>query len=468
MSSIPLRTIGRATPQPQHAHHAHEEAPYQVFIAASLVLGLGGGFLLAILLPLARTLDWGWGATERWAVMVQLHGQLQLIGFGGLFVTGMALRLMPRIAGRPLAYRQLIPVLIPAIGGYLVLRSLAQPLDDGTLRDAALLISAALLVVGALAFAAIIWGTVLHRDSRAEATGYFFAIAAAGVLAGAVINAVQTYDLVRDSLAVAPPMRQSALVFEQQFGFLVMFVAGVGSRAIPTLTGQQRRQVAPRMASVVLAVGVALFTAYALVAAERRPSETVIRVGDAGILLCGVAFAMLVWVSGALSLSSRVAAASRTQFWFVRSAFAWMLVAALLSLWYGSVAFREGRPLDQFELDAVRHVFTVGVLTMIIVGMAMLIVPEFAGRRLQHRDERWLHRGMIVALNVAALLRVWPAFEGTGWLGDTRYWPIATSGLLASAVVILFAAMFAQSWWEQRDPAWSSKATGVGPSLPRR
>lgn len=463
MTSIPLRSVAQEEPHP-----GHYEAPYNLFIAASLALGLGGGFLLSILLPLARTLDWGWGGTQRWLVFVQVHGQLQLIGFGGLFVIGKALRLMPRVSGRTLAFRSLIPLLIPAIGGYLILRSFAQPLDDGALRDAALAVSAALLLFGATAFAAIVWGTMLHRESRAEATGYFFALGAGGALASAAINAVQTYQLLSDSLAAAPVLRQSALVFVELFGFLVMFVAGVGTRAVPSLTGRPRLQVAPRVASLVLTAGVALFTAYALIAAERLPSETLIRMGDAGIILTGVAFAMVVWITGGLAPSSRVAPASRVQFWFVRSAYGWMLVAAALSVWYGARAFADGRPLDQFEFDAVRHVFTVGVLTMMIVGMAMLIIPEFAGRRLQHRDERWLHIVMIVALNLAAALRLWPALEGIDWLEDTRYWPIAISGMLASGVVAVFAAMFAQSWWEQRDRSWSARAAGIEPVTPVR
>jgi hypothetical protein len=452
----------RAAPQ------MHEEAPYQAFIAASLVLGVGGGFLLSVLLPLARTLDWGWGATARWGVMVQVHGQLQLIGFAGLFVMGMALRLSPRISGRPLASRPLIPLVIPSIAGYLVLRSFAQPLDDGVVRDAALAVSAGLFMAGAIAFAAIVWRTVLHPDSRAEATGYFFVLGAAGVVAGSIINALQTYDMVRQSLDAAPATRQAALVFEQNIGFLMFFIGGVGTRAVPHLTGFGRNLTASRIAAVALAAGVTLFTGYLLVAAERRPPETLVRAGDAGIVLTGVAFAMLVWLSGALWPRSRVAAASRTQFWFVRSAFAWLLVAALLAIWYGARAFREGRPPDQFELDAFRHVLTIGVITMLIIGMAMLVVPEFAGRRIQHRDERWPHRAMIVALNVAAALRFWPPLEGTGWLGDTRFWPMAVAGVLAAVVVAVFAAMFAQSWWEQRDPSWSARAAGIEPSMPGR
>ena len=78
MTSIPLLTL------PVEPHAGHYDAPYRQFIAASLVLGIGGGFLLSILLPLARTLDWGWGASTRWSELVQVHGQLQLVGFAGL------------------------------------------------------------------------------------------------------------------------------------------------------------------------------------------------------------------------------------------------------------------------------------------------------------------------------------------------------------------------------------------------
>jgi hypothetical protein len=458
LTAIPISDV-------THAPAQHFEAPYQRFITASLTLGIGGGFLLSLLLPLARLFDWQWGATQRWAVLVQIHGQLQLIGFAGLFVMGMALRIMPRISGRRVAFSVLVPTLIPTIAGYLLLRSLAQPLNDSTIRDVLLIISALLLIVGSFAFSAIVWGTLLHSQSRAGAAGWFFCIGAVGLCAAGVINLVQTIGLVRDSLTTAPGTRQLALVFVQQFGFLIMFVAGVGSRAIATLTGQPRRELAARLAALAYTVAIVLFAGYVLVAAEYRPGVAVVRAGMAGFMLTGVAFFIFVWISGALTPGSRVAAASRLQFWFVRSAFAWMVVGAVLILWFGARAFNDASPPDQFELDAVRHVLTVGVLMNILVGMAMLIVPEFAGRRLQHPNERWPQIVILASVNSASAFRLWPGLEGTGWISDTRYWPVATSAALSAVVaVILFAAMFSQSWWEQRDPEWARDAVRSGAS----
>jgi hypothetical protein len=88
--------------------------------------------------------------------------------------------------------------------------------------------------------------------------------------------------------------------------------------------------------------------------------------------------------------------------------------------------------------------------------MAMLVVPEFAGRRLQHTSEGPLIWTIFASLNAAAALRVWPALEGIGWLETTRYWPMATAGALALAAIALFAAMFFQSVVEQRKPGWAS------------
>lgn len=454
--AIPLRPVGV---QPAHQHAPAYDAPYRVFIAASLAMGIGGGFMLSVLLPLARAFEWQWGAGVRWLALVQAHGQLQLIGFVGLFVMGMACRLMPRFSGRPLAFQALVPVLIPIIASSLILRSIAQPWSDGALRDGGLIVSAVLLLGGATAFAAIVGRTLVHRDSRADATGYFFVLGALGFVASAVLNLLQVVEMARDGLPLAPVSKQNAQVFLQLYGFVVMFLSGVASRAVPTLSGIPRRVTASRAAAIVLASGVALFAGAMLWIAYRSSSATAARAGDAGLLLTAAAFAMLVWLTGALWPSkNRVAAASQTAFWFVRSAFAWMLAAAALTAWYGVRAFADGGMPDSFELDAIRHMLTVGVLTMMIVGMAMLIVPEFAGRRLQHPDERWLTRAMIVSLNAAAALRLWPAIEGLNWLATTRYWPMAAAGGLASGVVVVFALLFAQSYAEQRAPGWGSPA----------
>ena len=119
--------------------------------------------------------------------------------------------------------------------------------------------------------------------------------------------------------------------------------------------------------------------------------------------------------------ANRVAAASRQTFWFIRSAMLWLTVSAALLAWYGFRGVRDGALPDQFALDAARHALALGVITMMIVGMGLLILPEFAGRRLQHPNETALTWLLITSANLAAALRLWPSLEGVDWLETTRY-----------------------------------------------
>lgn len=451
-------TISLTPVQRAQAPNAAGEPPYRWFLAASLALAVGGGFAIALVLPLARLFEWDWGS--RWPAMAQAHGQLQLLGFSGLFTAGMSLRLMPRFGGRPLAFRQLVPSIVVLIGGSLVVRTIAQPLAGGGVRDVALVSSGILLLGGAVSFAIVVFGTLAHRRSTAEATGYFFCAGSIGLLVASVLNLDIVIQMAREDLALAPFDKQSTLVFIEQFGFTVFFVSGVACRAVPTFTGRARPDLAARAAALALAAGVGMF-AFALAwnAYEGR-STGLLRAGDMGLVLVACAFALIVWLTGVFHPSAnRVAAASQAQFWFVRAALGWMLIAGVIIAWLALRALAEDRAPDAFALDAIRHTLAIGLLTMMIVGMGMLIVPEFAGRRLQHPGEQPIVLAMAVALNAAVALRIWPALEGAGWIADTRNVPIAVAGVLAEAVVLIFAAMFAQSYAEQRTPGWGRRAS---------
>lgn len=449
--SIPLRPV---QPAPLAAHR-HWEAPYQAYILASLTLAVGGGFALAVLLPLAQARGWDWG--RYWPALVQVHGQLQLLGFAGLFAMGMAFRMMPRFASRPLAYPPLVRAALPLVAASLILRSLAGPAGDSLVRDVALVASALLLVAGALAFAAVVLRVLAHPDSKAEATGWFFMFGAAAYVAAALLNFWLVVEMVRDSLPLAPLGRQPALLTLQLYGFLLMGISGVSTRAVPTFTGRPRAAVLGRVTAVLLAAGVLLYASAALRASYDGLTKTSARVEDAGLLAAAVALLSVVWITGVFHpRADRVATASRYQFQLVRAAMAWLSFALVLTAWYAVRAFRDGATVDVFELDAIRHALTVGVITMMITGLGMMILPEFAGRRIQHPNENWIVAAMLLALNAAALLRVWPAIEGINWLATTRYWPMAAAGGLAEAAVVVYALMFVQSYFEQRTPGWGS------------
>ena len=86
----------RSLPLVSSDHQVHvsfvQTAPY---LRAALLLGSGGGFALAAVLTLSPLFGIPLGTW--WVAMVQTHGHLQLFGWVGLFVVGIALYFLPRL-----------------------------------------------------------------------------------------------------------------------------------------------------------------------------------------------------------------------------------------------------------------------------------------------------------------------------------------------------------------------------------
>src|ERR1051326_5604085 len=93
----------------------HRQEPFTrvaPILKCALLLGAGGGFLLATVLTLARAFSIPLGAW--WEAVAQAHGHLQLFGWAGL---GVACHFLPRLRGTPLVGAHLIPWML---GGLVV------------------------------------------------------------------------------------------------------------------------------------------------------------------------------------------------------------------------------------------------------------------------------------------------------------------------------------------------------------
>ena len=88
----------------------------------------------------------------------------------------------------------------------------------------------------------------------------------------------------------------------------------------------------------------------------------------------------------------------------------------------------------------MRHSLGAGLLTNLIVGMSLLILPEFAAERQQPNRQRWLALSLAVLINASVILRVAPAIAGSAWPADTRNLSMAVAGSLAELAMLLFAA----------------------------
>src|SRR5215469_5671259 len=92
------RSPAGAKPLPAQQEPFERARPW---VAASCALGLGAGFLLAAILSIIQALELPMGLW--WPAVVQTHGHVQLFGWAGLLVLGVALHFLPRLHVAPLA-----------------------------------------------------------------------------------------------------------------------------------------------------------------------------------------------------------------------------------------------------------------------------------------------------------------------------------------------------------------------------
>jgi hypothetical protein len=171
-------------------------------------------------------------------------------------------------------------------------------------------------------------------------------------------------------------------------------------------------------------------------------SEAAARVVSVSFGLLGLVLVGVCWSSGAVrSAGNRLRPASQPHLRLVRAAFVWMAIAGIIAVYAGVAGFIDGATPTQFEFDAVRHSLGVGVITNLIAGMSLMIVPEFAGQR-QHTSQGRIALALFLLVNIAAVLRVLPALVGTAWSFDERNLSMAIAGTLAEVAVILFAFSF--------------------------
>ncbi|HEV1998096.1 MAG TPA: hypothetical protein VGR61_08210, partial [Candidatus Dormibacteraeota bacterium] len=99
-------------PTDTQLHVVESPGPYAYFVLSAFAVTLLGGPAIGVLLWLSRS---GSALSNREEALVQAHGWTQLLGWAGLFVAGMSLRLLPRFAGRPERYPALSLALLAAL-----------------------------------------------------------------------------------------------------------------------------------------------------------------------------------------------------------------------------------------------------------------------------------------------------------------------------------------------------------------
>ena len=417
------------------------DTAYRGFLLWGLALAVLVGFVIGIHVPIGRLTD---SATpERTQDLIQAHGQVQLLGFAGLYVMGMSLRLLPRFSSARIAFDGLVPFVLWSMVVALAARSLLLPWFSGPEHDAILLTSLTGVTLASGAYLLIVAATILGTARRADASSAAFVIGAAVLVTACDIALMAGIDSARDGRRTLSYLTDTAVVQLELTGFLIVIIAGVAMRALPTMVGLERPIRAVRLLPEAIATTAALLAGLLLYLEYAGFSDAIATFASLALVGTGLVLLCLVWLGGVLRPErNRIRPSSQPHLWLIRGAFVWLVISGALMVYAGiDGALAAGLP-DPLLFDAIRHSLGVGVVTALILGMSLMILPEFAVARQHANHQRELALFLALLINVSAVLRVVPSLAGDGWSTDARNASMATAGTLAEIALLVFFVYF--------------------------
>ena len=405
---------------------------YRLAIFTSLVLALAGGLPLAVLVALGGGRDIGLGV--RWAPLVQAHGHLQLVGFVGLFIAGIAYHILPRFKNMELRLPGLAVASIGLLAGGVVLRTATQPWADSGVVSALFAASAVIELAGALAFFAVVVSTLSSRPRKNY--DRFLLSAVTWFAAASVMNLVVTVEVVSDGVTTVAASRGTPLLEMYFLGFITLFILGVSIRVLPhflSLRPPRVRFLTPTLllfnTALLARVGSGWLAAYAPWSnPEWLQTASVYGMGAAVLLFV---FALSLHRAAVRADDSAPAGGHER---LIRVAYVWLVVAFAIEAWYASKGLVGDFRPDFLEHGAARHALAVGFFTQMIFGVAARALPAFAGRSLY--SPRLLGVTWVL-INIAVIMRVGHAVIPSGST-TFRFDHIAASGVIAFLAVLLF------------------------------
>ncbi len=405
------------------------------FVLASLFIALTVGFGYAAVLAVLIGFQLPMG--NWWVAMLQAHGHAQLLGWIGLFIIGVSLYFLPRLAGTPLRFPRFPVWILGLLSTGILLRAVSQPLlaagFDGPIQNGlrwTLGFSALMETAGVYCYVALLVITLRNSAPNRPAlhtVRIFLVIAIAGW---------GLYSLLAAALALCASYGNNPLLhiawnrfgIEFFIGFVILPTAMAFSvRTFPLyLRLPAVRWPAARFGQVYL---LALLLIHLPVLAQLTGTSfasSLAHLSPIGKVLRGGVLLLFIWKldilfrwyppwtvnrigePGPERRPTRPGLPDYGEFGrfelLLYAAFVFLALAAAIELLDGAfVLFRLNSPFDP---DAMRHTHLAGFITLLLLGMAPRMVPGFLHKR------KVAFPGLVVATfylaTAAAICRIAP------------------------------------------------------------
>ncbi|MDZ7360666.1 MAG: NnrS family protein [candidate division KSB1 bacterium] len=431
------------------------------FIWSALGIALFGGF--AIGAHLAAVIGLNFSLGKGFYSFIQIHGHLQLVGWAGLFIIGISLHFIPRLAGVPIALPQWIARIQFLMATGLICRAIFHSILPYVTAPAVFQILAlAVAISGWLELAGIAsYIFLVLRSLRAvrqtgterpalQAVKPYFAMMFSGWLIYAGLNAILLVDMAATgAVTVNQPWDDFAI--NLFIGLVLLPVAFAFSvRMFPLYLRLPAPDWPVRQIGLAYLIFFLLQIIPTVPAVLRAVPETAFLVSAAGQCAKSAIIVCFIWKLDVLLRRRAPWTVNRLfepgperpptrdglpdygEFGrferLLYAAYLWLLVGAGLEFLTGLAVLSKWDL--EISTDAIRHVYLLGFITLLIFGMAVRMIPGFIQKKLASAKlvdfTFWLG-------NLAVIGRVLPLLL-----------PAALFGKISSAI-FLSQALFALS-----------------------
>lgn len=387
-----------------------KQAEFQVgYVWMALAIAIFGGFSLAAHLCIVMGFDRSLG--DGFASLIQIHGHLQLVGWAGLFIIGISLHVIPRFSSVSISHPQWIPRLLWIVGIGLLLRFIAHSIlpyvDKGFFFILLSWITAAsglLEWYGILIYLALLVGTIFripeaHRKPPLIAVRPYFGMMMMGFLLYATIHAVLLLQMAwRGNIVVGQMWNEISIhIF---IGLVLLPVAfGFSIRMLPLYLRLPVPNWSFRRVAYVYLTG--FLCQIAQILPINFLSNVEGYVSSVGMLVKSSVILYVVWKLDILtrrqapSIShrdiessldrqpARRAIPGQGEYGrfdrHIYAAYGWLVSGALAEMFIGG--FGIFRLPIAISSDVIRHIYLLGFITNLIMGLAVRMVPGFLKKR---------------------------------------------------------------------------------------
>jgi NnrS protein len=365
---------------------------------------------------------------------IHAHAHAMIFGWCGLFVMGFAYQSFPRFKHTTLAWPNVANLTLYLMLGGIAARVAAELLQPQVVGLVLGAIASAAEITAIGLFLAIILKTA-HRSVEPHnpyekfifaALAWFFIQAIfSDVFFFAKATAANQDELIHRIALLDGPLRDVQLL-----GFVAMIIVGVSQRFIPVVY-QLARPRHDRQSLIFWLMNGSLILDVASYVLILTTGNVIFALGlEASFVL------MLVWaVLAVRQIGIFSKPGERDRSWkFVRASYVWLLIAMVMLPFFPVYGILTHQYFAHSFMGAYRHAFTVGFVTLMIMGIAARVVPILAGIDSHQLSSLW---GPFILLNAGNIGRVTLQIL-TDFIPRVAYPLVGLTGFLE------FAAL---AWW---------------------